>query len=366
MSYLTSLRSQVSEQPALSVDRAPEGPQVTSNDAEKAECLERQRQWAGHVTGFLQGLLDVVGEPGQDEGVANAARAAEWIEVNDLHVAAMAQTHDSAERAPKGMARWFDAGADLEEAADYGAGDEGIVVRPLGAYGEAADGGIRLYCGATDAKLREVLAHEVQHLVTEGEGKVDRPDEDVAGPCADRAGDDHFAGYYGEFEAYWATGTRLPDAAGEGGSRRLTATTPDGRTVERTVRFANARQLAIFEHLCGGDTGRNFTRDARTAYWYVPYYVACDPTFAGFVEGLTTFAGANALDSVRIDRLLTTIEAGGDWCPVVEVLTPDESAWLLDESGSAGFWARVEAAPDGSRVASALRSELSGVRALVT
>lgn len=364
MSYLTALRPETSAPPAPTVDRAPEGPQATSNDSEKAEFLERQQEWSGHVAGFLQGLFGLVGEPGLDDATANAARAAEWIEVNDLHVAAMAPTHDSAERGLKGQIRWFDSRADLGEAATYGNGPEGIVNRPLGVYGEAVDGGLRLYWGATDDQLREVLAHEVQHLVTKEEGSVDRPDHDVAGPCADRAGDDVFAGYYGEFEAYWATGT-FPSASGEGGERRIRAVGPDGAEVARTLRFANARQLAIFEHLCGGDPGATFRKDSPAAYAYAPYYAACDPTFAGFVEGLTTFGGTNALDSVRIDRLLDIIDAGGDWCPLVELLTPDEVAWLMDEEGSTGFWGRVETAPDGESVAADLRSELSAVRAQV-
>ncbi len=335
------------------------------NDAEseftKEQMLAGQRAFRDEVAGVVERLRGLVGEPDRSEDEAQAARAVEWIDANGLSIAAMYPTHDSAEEAPKGQIRWFDADADLSEEATYDGSSRGITFRPMQVGGEAVDGGVRLYFGIAPAKIPEVLAHEVQHLVTDGEGLVGRPDQDVAGPCADPAEDEHFAGYYGEFEAYWATGD-FPAATGPGGARTIAATTPDGRRVERTVRLANARQLAIFVHLCGGDTGRTFTRDAPLPYAYVPYHVACDPTFAGFVESLETFGGTNALDSVRVTRLLDRIESGEDWRPSADALTPDEAAWLLDESASAGFWARVDATPDGERLHDALRDALARCR----
>ncbi len=372
MSLLTALPSKASPSPGdpgwVRAPLAPAAPMAAGNAAAaaftKEQVLAGQRAFRDQVAGVIDRLRGLVGEPDLDPGDAQAARAVEWLDANQLSISALYPTHDSLGNLGKGPVRWFDADADLSEEATYDDSSRGIVERPGGAGGEAVDGGIRLYLGIGLDRIPEVLAHEVHHHVTHGEGEVGRPDEDAAGRCADRADDAHFAGYYGEFEAYWATGD-FPSADGAGGTRTIRATTTDGRQVERAVRFANARQLAIFVHLCGGDTGRVFSRDAALPYAYVPYHVACDPTFAAFVESLTTFTGTNALVSVRIDRLLEVVERGGDWRPTAAALLPEEAAWLRDEGAAAGFWARVDATPDGARLHVALQAALARCHAEV-
>lgn len=332
------IRSELPEGPA-DRDLQPQGNAEAVVSLGRDQALADQRVFRDGVLGVLETLRKGIGEPGSGVDAA-ASYGVEWLDRNGLDIFALAPTHDSAERAGKGMGAWFDATATVAETATYDDSAAGIVERPLGTGGEAVAEGIRLYEGVDLKKIPEIIAHEVQHLVVLGEEEVRRPEEDAEGRCAAWARDEHFAAYHSEFEAYWSTGTFPPATERPSGPYTVSAVTPSGERLTRTLSFDNARQEAIFVHMCGPDRGDHTLEDP-IPYAYVPYFTACDPTFAGFVEALTTFDGLNALNSVRIEALRRELEEGGHWELAADKLYPDERAWLLESPDAAGFWAFV-------------------------
>jgi hypothetical protein len=275
--------------------------------------------------------------------------SAEWITHNNCSVVVLTPIHDSATRNPPEIG-YFDPTVEWPRSGGTYPLDSAVVDDPHIRYEDPGDIGGMSPGGAelsivdparqSDSMLQDTIIHEVQH------------DADQTWPgqrWADPAGS-AFNDYQSEFRAYWlGSGEGSPsdqfassaDPATNG--QEVEFTDPaSGDTTSVATAFGNLRQEEIFWHLV--DTG----------YEYVAQNYVQVPAFKKMVDEMTSPAGGNLVNSVRIQELSERLDNCDPAMPasdaaVVAMFAAADSLdaldrdYLRDEGLAFAFWEQAAA-----------------------